>query len=171
MMTGYAALEPLTSASSAISSEARAVRRAAFEVVHHAELSQSLFGAKATAISELWRMANECGKEDWDGNDALDLNARAVANSVAFIRALPDGLPLPEIAPEPDGSVSLDWISARHRMFSISVSSSDRLAFAWIDGSDKGHGVARFDGRKVPARVIQGIQSIATHGDTSFRAA
>ena len=46
--------------------------------------------------------------------------------SVEFIRALLDDLPLPEFAPEPDGSISPDWIQSRNRLFSISVGSTHR---------------------------------------------
>jgi hypothetical protein len=76
------------------------------------------------------------------------------------VRALPDGIPLPEFAPEPDGSISLDWILSRNRLFSVSIGHSSRLAFAWLDGADNGHGVARFDGQNVPPRVLEGIKCI-----------
>jgi hypothetical protein len=84
----------------------------------------------------------------------------ALQNAEMFLRALPEDLPTPEFAPEPDGSISLDWIHTRHRLFSLGVGPNDRLAYAWLDGTDKGHGVARFDGLSVPQRVLAGIQFI-----------
>ena len=48
--------------------------------------------------------------------------------------------------------LAFDWIVSRARVFSVSVGTTNRLAFAWIDGTDRGHGVARFDGDAVPAR-------------------
>lgn len=171
MFVGYAALQPFARASSAISTEALAVRRAACDVVHHAERSQTLFGRKAAAISEIWKLADECGEDSWDDDEAIALNDMAVDGAVAFIRALPEGVPMPDAAAEPDGSISLDWIQTRHRQFSLSIGSSDRLAYAWLDGADKGHGVARFDGTKVPERIMEGIVTILNHGNASFRAA
>ena len=88
-----------------------------------------------------------------------------------MVRALPGEVQLPEFAPEPDGSVSLDWIQSRNRMFTLSVGSGPRLAYAWLDGADKGHGVAAFDGSNVPTRVLEGICSIMNHGNTLLRAA
>ena len=170
-MIGYAAMQPLTRAGTAVSQEAQAVRYAARDVVLHAERSQSLFGTKAVAISEVWKLADECAVENWDGNEALALDPLAVSRAIEFIRALPDGLPMPELAPEPDGSISLDWIQSRHRLFSLSIGCSERIAYAWLDGADKGHGVARFDGYQVPPRVFDLIQSIVKHGNTSIRAA
>lgn len=171
MTVGYAAMQMFAGANSAVSTVADAVRKAAGAVVQRAESSQSLFGTKNDAISELWKLADECGETDWDGEDSVELDQRAVAGAVSFIWALPEGVPMPELAPEPDGSVSLDWIQSRHRIFSLSISNSDRLAFAWLDGSDKGHGVSHFDGWKVPTRVLDTLRSIVKYDTSSLRIA
>ncbi len=166
---GYAALSAHTRLGSAVSAEARAVTRAASDIVRSAEDSQALFGGRAAAISRLGELVDQCSREGWDGADAYALDAEALENAADFIRALPDGIPMPEFAPEPDGSVSLDWIQSRHRLFSVSVGRGNRLAYAWLDGADTGHGVARFDGVNVPARVLAGIQSIQSDENASFR--
>src|SRR5258708_26538998 len=143
---GYAGLYAYSRNESAFSKEAQSAVSAASEVISVAENSQALFGAKAAALSDLRKMADECAKDDWHGEGAIGIDAFTLWNAEALIRALPDGFPLPEFAPEPDGSISLDWIKSRHRLFSLSVSSGNRLSYAWLDGSDKGHGVALFDG-------------------------
>ena len=168
-LVGYAALHTYTRGSSAISSKARAVREAASAVVESAERSQVLFGEKSVAISQIMVLANECAEVGWDGNEAAPIDSTAVHTAAEFIRAMPNDLPLPEFAPEPDGSISLDWIQSRNRLFSLSVGSTNRLAYAWLDGSDKGHGVARFDGERIPSRVIEGIIGIMNHGNATLR--
>ena len=165
---GYAALHVYAYGGSAISSEARAVRKAASAVVESAERSQVLFGQKTIAISRIMALANECAEAGWDGNEAAPLDWLAVYTAVEFIRAMPDDVSLPEFAPEPDGSISLDWIQSRNRLFSLSVGSTNRLAYAWLDGSDKGHGVARFDGERIPLRIIEGIIGIMNHGNATL---
>jgi len=167
---GYSALAAYSRVGSAISSESAAARRSAFAVVESGERSYALFGGKAGAISELQALANECADAGWDGEAAAGMNSLAVSTAQDFVRALPEGLPLPEFAPEPDGSVSLDWTASQHRRLTLSIGNSNRLAYAWLDGADKGHGVARFDGSNVPPRVLEGIQSILSHARTSFRA-
>jgi hypothetical protein len=157
--------------SSAVSPEAEAVSKAASAFVNSIELSQSLFGEKAAAISRLRALANECAKPDWDGNGAEAINSVALYNAELFLKALPERFPLPEFAIEPDGSVSLDWIESRNCVFSLSVGSNNRLAFAWLDGADKGHGVARFDGGQVPSRVLEGITSITSYASAPLRIA
>ena len=168
---GYAALSAYARPGSAISSEAEIVSKAATALVESAERSRSLFGQKAIAISELMALANECAEPDWDGDEASAIDPAAVMTAKDFVRAMPNEMPMPEFAPEPDGSVSLDWIHSRNRLFSLSIGRSNRLAYAWLDGADRGHGVARFDGLSIPSRVLEGIQSILNNGNASLRAA
>ena len=170
-LASYTALQGYAHGSSAVSPEAGVVGKAATAFVNSVELSQSLFGAKSAAISRLIAVANECDQHNWDGNGAEAINLYALLNAESFLRALPENFPIPEFAVEPDGSVSLDWIKSRNCLFSLSIGSNNRLAFAWLDGADKGHAVARFDGRQVPNRILEGITAIANHGDASFRAA
>jgi len=128
-------------------------------------------GEKLALIEQLRALKSDCAIEDWDGNGALALNPAALGTAQDLILELPDGFPLPECAPEPDGSISLDWIISRHRLFSLSVGGSDRLACAWLDGTDKRHYVARLDGLSLPARVLSEIQAMVNHGATTLRAA
>lgn len=166
---GCAVAQGVVRKNSAVSCEAQTVRDAITAVVDWTERSQALFGHKSATISSLRALANECAQPGWDGDEAAPLHPAAVLQAENFIRALPDAIPLPELAPEPDGSISLDWLQARNRLFSLSIGAADRLAFAWLDGSDKGHGVARFDGHTTPLRVLEGIKSITDHA--SLRAA
>ena len=167
----FAALQLAARASSAVSQEAQAVRESASAVVESVERSIALFGDKAVAISQIRALANECCEAGWDGNDAAPIAPYTVIRAEDFIRALPVNFLLPEFSAEPDGSIALDWMEARTRVFTLSVGQSDRLAYAWIDGSDRGHAVARFDGNTIPLRVLEGIDAIVAHGNTSLRAA
>lgn len=168
---GYTALTVYARGGSAVSTEARAAQKVATELVESVERSVVLFGKKGETISQLRAMANECSEPGWDGDEAAAAHPDAVYLAEQFVRALPAGIPLPEFAPEPDGSVSLDWIKAKNRMFTVSVGTSQRLAFAWLDGTDKGHGVAGFDGGRIPTKIIEGIKGIMDHDNATLRAA
>lgn len=170
-IAGCSALYGAARSGSAVSSEARSVQRSVIAVVETAERSHALFGDKADAISQIWALANECGEGGWDSEGAEPVSPLAANLAADFVRALPAGVPLPEFAPEPDGSISLDWIESRHRLFSVSAGTTNRLAFAWLDGTDRGHGVARFDGQVVPRRILDAINEIMDHGNPSLRAA
>lgn len=168
---GYAALAAYARSGSAISVEASAARQSACAVVESGERSHALFGGKGAAISELIGLANECAEPEWDGEVAAAIDPLAVANAEDFVRALQEDALLPEFAPEPDGAISLDWMHSRHRRFTVSIGASNRLAYAWLDGADKGHAVARFDGQTIPPRILHGIQSIMNHASTTVRVA
>jgi hypothetical protein len=158
--SGHLALQALAGGGSAISQEARAVYERASQVVASAERSQVLFGDKAAALSRLAALEAECAENGWNGEGATAIDPVAVLSATRFLRAMPDGMRLPEFAPEPDGSISLDWILSRTRLFSLSVGRTNRIAYAWLDGTETGHAVAVFDGQTIPSRILEGIRSI-----------
>ena len=173
LQLGLAALYSLSRPASAVSFEAGTVRATAGRIVDSVERSGALFGSKTAAISQVvWGLASEHGSPGWDGGDALPVDRRAIDRAVAFIKALPDGMPMPEVAADPDGSVSLDWIRSRHCLFTLSIGAENkRLAYAWIDGNDRGHAVSTFEAGAVPQRVLDGILSVTGHRDAAVRAA
>jgi hypothetical protein len=170
-LSGHLALHMLASGGSAISHEASEVHRAANEVVKSDERSQALFGEKAAALWQLAVLQHEYSEPGWNGEDAAPLDPTAVLLAARFLRMLPQGIPLPELAPEPDGSISLDWIQSPKRLFTLSIGRSNRLPFAWLDGADKGHGVAHFDGKNIPSRILRGIEDVVRWGDVGVRTA
>jgi hypothetical protein len=147
------------------------VHVAATRLAKEAQRSVALFGHKADLLSALAALAANYGKAGWDGEDAEPIDSVAVHRTEIFLRALPPGVPLPELAPEPDGAISLDWIRSRQRVFSMSIDRSDRLAFAWVDGTDSGHGVVRFDGFSVPNQILEGVERTMGRGNAGLRAA
>jgi hypothetical protein len=160
-LSGYLALQALAGGSTAVSAPAKTLRDRASNMVAFADRSEALFGDKGQAIAELRKLAADHAEPDWNGEGAAPVDPRAVAMAERFIRALPFGVPMPEFAAEPDGAISLDWIESRYRMLSISVGSGPRLAYAWHDGSARGHAVDPFDGHVVPKRILERIREIA----------
>jgi len=127
----------------------------------------SLAATKASILSQIHVLATGCAPSGGDASDAEPAR-KSVANRAAdFIRALPEGVPLPEVAAEPDGAISLDWITSRTRLFSLSVGASGRLAFAWLDAASKGHGTALFDRETIPPEILEGVKRIANSDSPS----
>ncbi len=169
ILAEHSPLPALARSASAVSAEAQTLLSAASAARESLERSIALFGPKAAAISRIWALAFECAEIDWDGAGAEPISAAAAKRAADLIRALLDNVPLPEFAPEPDGSISMDWIQSRNRLLSLSVGTSSRLAYAWLDGTDRGHAVAYFDGERVPPLILETIKGIVNHGSAPVR--
>ena len=117
----------------------------------------SLDATKASILFQLQALVAECARSGWDANEAEPISKSAALRAADFIRALPEGFPLPELAPEPDGSISFDWVRSRRRLLSLSVGTSDRLPYAWVDGGDHGHAVVIFDGKNIPSDILERV--------------
>lgn len=166
---GLAAIYVVARMGSAISPAARDVRRNACAVVASAERSRALFGDKADAISQILAIVLEHAEENWDNEGASAVDEVAAHNAVEFLRALPADVALPEFSPEPDGAISLDWMESRNRLFSVSIGTTNRLPYAWLDGADRGHAVAVFDGEQIPERMLAEILKLHLNGPPSVR--
>lgn len=111
------------------------------------------------ALDELVVDADQCG-----------VSAAAVQWALLLAQSFPPNIPVPDVAIDPDGEIALSWIPTRTRMFSISVGDSDRVAYAWLDGSDHGHGVFRFTG-VMPGPLLQQLTDLTADDDALVRAA
>jgi hypothetical protein len=166
LTVGVAALYALSRPASAVSSEAGQVRAYAEQIVGSVESSAALFGGRMGVMAALRALADSHGQAGWDGRAAAPVGRAAIDLALDFVRALPDDCEMPEVGVDPDGAVSLDWLPSRQRMISISFTgSSNRLAYAWLDGTDRGNGVARFDRQAVPRRLMDAITAAIETAD------
>jgi hypothetical protein len=167
--TGHLALA--MAGSTALSGEGRFVFDAATESVKSAEGSEAMSGNKNAVLSDLAKLGTDYADEGWDGGNAAPIDPVAMISVRRFIYALPDDIPMPELAPEPDGSVSLDWGESKTRLFSLSIGPNNWLAFAWLDGADKGHATAQFDGVNIPSLIVDQIRKLVVNARAPIRAA
>ena len=170
LIAGYTAISLMSRSRSAVSAEAELVRVNASTLVEQVYRSVALYGPKALLISNLTSLGEECREPNWDGYGAEPANPNALNCAKDLIAALPDDLPLPECSIEPDGCVSLDWLPVPYRTLTLSVSANDRLPYAWIDGTDRGHAVARLIDGQLPPRIIAEIRRLVSY-EPSVRAA
>jgi len=81
--------------------------------------------------------------------------------AIKFASTLPSFLPAPEIAADPDGEVSFDWLGSSNNMFSVSVDRNGRLAYAGrFSGGRKTNGVEQLSD-VCPPEVLLGIEKAA----------
>ena len=165
--TSLLPLEQQYSAVYAVYDEAVVIREKALGMSRHVESSWALFDSKEDALTRLYELAAECAEADWDGYDAEAVSQSAVEHSAYFIRRLPEDLPLPEISVEPDGEIALDWSPTPTQTFSVSIGTANRMACAWVNGTEHGHAVAYSNNGEIPSRILQEIQRI-TNDDSTF---
>jgi hypothetical protein len=169
MVAGYSAIQALSRPRSAISAEAEAVRANASIVVEQVNRSVALYGPKARLISALATLGEECSEPNWDGYGALPVSHQAIRRAGEIIASLPDDLLLPDCSAEPDGSISFDWMPDHYRTLTLSVGLNDRIPYAWVDGTNRGHAVARLIDSRLPLRILEEIRRFASH-DSTIRA-
>ena len=119
-------------------------------------------GTKANVLAEITAVAHEA-----NSNPALVARGGAVAavtiaHAQAFISTLPVDLPLPEVATEDDGALSLDWIFSRGCRLSLSIDSSKAMPYAWLNWrSDPREGCGMLTlTRKFPTQVRDILSSL-----------
>jgi hypothetical protein len=96
-------------------------------------------GWRAALRGELTDILANYSKPGWDGEsaDPISVNAATVANSI--IDSLPDNVIPPELTPEPNGRISIDWNLGKNRMLSVSIG-DEYIAYAAIVGLRRYHG-------------------------------
>jgi len=153
--------------SSAVSLEAGLISSSAMDILRNQQGSQAFFGIKAALLSDLFSVIS-CLHVD---EDQEPVTRRTLGNAEQFIRSLPNDLPSPAFSIDPDGEISVTWHVSRTRIFSVSISESERIAYAWMDGSDRGHAVDRFRAPALPIRLVSVLRMIVNNGSTTLRVA
>jgi hypothetical protein len=102
---------------------------------------------------------------DSNGNGRIDrsvVDADTAENSIKFAYLLPRSFPTPEVAPDPDGDISFDWIGESGKMFSVSVDARGRLAYAGsFNNGVRVHGTQQLS-EICPPEIIWGIKKAIT---------
>jgi hypothetical protein len=89
----------------------------------------------------------------------VDENTKRMAIKLASL--LPPSIPAPEIAFDPDGEISFDWLGPANKIFSVSVDRSGRLAYAGRFGEKKKNNGVEQLSDVCPPEIIQGIERAA----------
>lgn len=103
-------------------------------------------GSKDRILNDLDRVFAEYSSQDWDGEGALPISEDAYFETTRFITSLPTylDLPLPEISPDNDGEISLEWYRDNRQVFVVTISGKNRIAYAGLFGANKIYGTEYF---------------------------
>ncbi len=84
-------------------------RGCAVHTSSESSFSSSVGTEKANAVGAIGRLG--LLEEDWDGYGATPITVEAQQNAITAIESFPEDLPMPEIDPNPNGTISFDWAS------------------------------------------------------------
>ena len=92
-----------------------------------------------------------------DSQVCVPVDTNTAHQALRFAQLLPWSLPMPEVAPEPDGEISFDWLGPSGKMFSVSVNKAGRAAYAGRFGEkSQCHGTEQLTD-VCPKEIIRGI--------------
>ncbi len=112
------------------------------------------------AMTALMEAFEECSEPNWDGYGATPILAAAYEEARTFLNALPAQIPVPEIVPEPDGSIGFEWNNGPNRIFVASVNGIGLILYAGILGKcNKTHGTEVFDDF-IPANIVESVKRV-----------
>lgn len=81
-------------------------------------------------LTELKEIRRDCGSDNWDNAGSAKIESQTIESAQELIERMPNYLPLPEISPEPDGNINLEWYVDKDFVFEISVDRSKNLYYA-----------------------------------------
>ena len=144
-----------------------AVGPEALRIAREEEYSESAVSAwqlsRQAAMRELWEIIEETSIPGWDGDDAKPLSRRAKDALVAALFTLTPHVPMPEIVPEPDGGVAMEWSGGSTRSLIVSFGPDGDLYFAVHIPGRRESGRRPFDGQ-LPADVLGLAKEAAADG-------
>lgn len=126
------------------------------------ELSKAVtLGRLNKLLQSLDDVYSECSEAGWDGYDAFTITESAYFEAKKIIKNLPltSIIPMPEIVPEPNGEISLEWYKEKRHVFVISVSGRNEIIYAGLFGINKTHGTEYFD-ESIPSIIIENLKRL-----------
>ncbi len=116
---------------------------------------------KYSLFSEIYSVYIEHLEPGWDGYDAIPISERTIDNALNLARLLPDGLPLPEVIPEPTGEIALEWYRDKTHVFIISIGDNNIVSYAGLFGKHiQAHGTEYIDDH-IPQALLNHISRLS----------
>lgn len=117
--------------------------------------------ARMDAIARLRDILVECMNPDWDGEDASPVTRQAWSEALRFLLLLPPSFPTPEVDPDSEGSIGLEWCRRRHLVYTVYFSGRQVMVYTGIFGSSDvtRHGSDPFIDA-IPPEVLRNLREL-----------
>lgn len=107
-------------------------------------------------LEEVWLEASQGG---WDGYGAKSIDPFAYMYARFFVNALPNTAPIPEVSADSDGEVALDWFFGHRKALTVSIGSTGRCTFAWMNGQSTNRGTDWMED-DIPASILFALDQL-----------
>ncbi len=97
------------------------------------------------AFQDLEEIYDECSIENWDGYGARAITQETYFEASKLLELIPTSYPMPDICPEPNGGIGLEWYKERGYSLIVSVSGRNIIIYAGLFGeNNEAHGTEHF---------------------------
>ena len=103
-------------------------------------------------FDELYKVAEECSIDGWDGESAKPVSTGTFLQAIRFLRSLPFDIKAPSVGADPDGELTFEWYKSPSRVLSVSVGLESVLRYAALIGPRTAYGSEPF--LEAPPQVI-----------------
>lgn len=110
-------------------------------------------------IEAIVKLPERYREKNWDGLDAEPIPAAAIQEARIFLRQLPSSIPMPEVIPEPDGYLGLEWYANKWLLYVVSFNGTGVLSCSGLIGSERIYG-PRYMDERIPAEILRNIAKI-----------
>jgi len=116
--------------------------------------------AMSVVKESLVTILDENSQANWDGESAVAISNAAIIEVLKLINLIPESsIPMPEILPEPNGEIGLQWFKNKRHVFVVSLSGKQKMTYAGIFGDYKTHGTDYF-GETLPTILIENLRRL-----------
>ena len=112
------------------------------------------------ALKNLDEVYDECSVANWDGYNAQPISREAYFEASKLLRILPNSFPVPDIGPEPDGGIGLEWYKEKWFSFIVSVNGKNIITYVGRFGKNNHFYGTESYNNSVPEIILNGLKRL-----------
>ncbi len=128
---------------------------------YYGEQEMAVSSPHSAAYNRLTDIYYQCREPNRAGQNETSISDTVVGLAEQFIRCLPGYIQMPEISPEPDGSLYFEWFQQPRRIMSVSIDAQGLVSWSVLYGREDPRGSFIFTGNDIPEIVLCLIKKVS----------